>query len=340
MAIISGISLKKYNTFGFDVKAKQYFSITDEKSLLKILKKCYSDEIFVLGGGSNILLTENLDLTVLHLQNKGITLRAENKDNVIVSVKAGENWHQFVRYCVDHDYGGLENLSLIPGNVGTAPIQNIGAYGVEQQDCFFECKAIHRQTLEERIFQKQDCHFGYRNSVFKNRYKNQYIITEVSYRLTKGFHQIYKSYGSIKQELDTMGIEYPTIRNISDAVIAIRERKLPNPKHIGNSGSFFKNPIISKEEFKTLIEAHPQVRYYQVGNSYKIAAGWLIDQLGLKGFREGDVGVHKNQALVLVNHGKATGKEVLDLARDIQKKVKSTYGIDLEMEVNVVPDSL
>ncbi len=337
MELISGFSLKEYNTFGFDVKAKQYFSVTNEKNLVRILKKCYSDELFILGGGSNILLTEDLNRTVLHINLKGIEVKNESRDSVIISAKAGENWHHFVRYCIDKDYGGLENLSLIPGNVGTTPIQNIGAYGVEMQDTFVECKAIHRQTLEWRTFNKEECHFGYRNSIFKNELKNQYIITEVSFKLSKNLHQIHDSYGSIRKELDHREIQYPTIRDISDAVIAIRESKLPNPEKLGNSGSFFKNPVISSSEFENLIQAHPEVRYYKVGNRYKIAAGWLIDQLGLKGYRKGDAGVHTSQALVLVNYGRATGMDVLELSQEIQKRVLNTYGITLEREVNVIP---
>lgn len=330
-------SLKNYNTFGFDVRAKQFIAIEDEKYLKKILEKFYSDELFVLGGGSNILLTRDLDLTVLHIRLKGISIVNENKSHVILRAKAGENWHEFVRYCVDHNYGGIENLSLIPGNVGTAPIQNIGAYGVELQDTFVECEAINRQTLETRVFKKQDCHFGYRNSIFKNELKNQYIITNVTFRLTKDFHQIHTGYGSIKKELKKMQIEHPTISDVSDAVINIRRSKLPDPKNIGNSGSFFKNPVIPKQEFEELKEKFPDVRYFEVGTSqFKIPAGWLIDQAGFKGFRQGDAGVHENQALVLVNYGNATGLEVLKLARKIQETIKETYGIALEMEVNAI----
>lgn len=336
MDLIAGFSLKKYNTFGLDVKAKQYYSVTNERDLIKILKKCYSDELFILGGGSNILLTGYLNRTVLHINNKGVAIKNQSKDYVLLSAKAGENWHEFVRYCVDNNYGGLENLSLIPGNVGTAPIQNIGAYGVELQDCFVECKAIHRQTLEQRTFNKEECQFGYRDSIFKNELKNQYIITEVTFKLSKKLHLIHTEYGSIKDELKQMKIEYPTIRDISDAVIRIRQAKLPDPKKIGNSGSFFKNPVIKETQFKDLIEKFPDLRYYPVGNQYKIAAGWLIDKSGLKGYRKGEAGIHKNQALVLVNYGKATGQELLELAHFVQETVKDKFGISLEMEVNVI----
>lgn len=329
--------LKAYNTFGIDVKAKQFYSVTSEQDLKSILKKCYADELFILGGGSNILLTQDLDQTVLHINLKGINVLNESQSHVIIQAKAGENWHEFVRYCVEHDYGGLENLSLIPGNVGTAPMQNIGAYGVELQDTFIECEAIHRQTLETKTFRKEDCRFGYRDSVFKNELKNQYIITSVVFKLTKSLHQLHTNYGRVKDELQTMNVKHPTIKTISDAVINIRRAKLPDPSEIGNSGSFFKNPIVSEDVFKKLKEKEPDVHFYKVGSAYKIPAGWLIDQAGYKGYKKGEAGVHENQALVLVNYGKATGAEILDLAKEIKAHIKQRFGINLEMEVNVVP---
>lgn len=337
MELIPNQSLKHHNTFGFDVKAKLYAAINTVEDLKEILKTSYADELFILGGGSNVLLSKDLDCTVLHINLKGITILNESASHVIIQAKAGENWHQFVRHCVENGYGGLENLSLIPGNVGTAPVQNIGAYGIELQDSFVECEAIHRQTLEVRTFKKEECHFGYRNSIFKNEAKDLYIITGVTFRLTKNNHQLHTSYGSIQEELQAMQIAHPSIKTISDAVIRIRQRKLPDPNQLGNSGSFFKNPIITEAEFKTLQVAHPEVKYYEVpGNQYKIPAGWLIDQVGFKGYREGDAGVHKNQALVLVNYGKATGEDILNLARKIQAKVKENYQINLETEVNII----
>ena len=337
MELTPNHSLKKLNTFGFNVKAKQFLAVENEEDLKNFLKKTYADEIFVLGGGSNILLTDDLKRTVLHINLKGISVVNESQDTVIIKAKAGENWHDFVQYCIAKDYGGLENLSLIPGNVGTAPIQNIGAYGVELQDYFVECEAINRQTLETKVFTKEECKFGYRNSVFKNELKNQYIIVSVTFRLTKKLHQLHLNYGSISQKLAKMNVEHPTIKDIAEAVIKIRQEKLPDPKKLGNSGSFFKNPIISKSEFEQLIEKFPEAKYYKISeDQYKIPAGWLIDQAGFKGFRKNDAGVHKNQALVLVNYGNATGKEVLSLANKIRSTVKETYFIDLEMEVNVV----
>lgn len=332
------LSLKNYNTFGIDVKAKNFFSLNTEDELQKVLKKCYADELFILGGGSNILLTQDIDQTVLHINLKGISIINENERSVIIRAQAGENWHEFVRYCVSNDFGGLENLSLIPGNVGTAPIQNIGAYGIEMQDCFVECEAIHRQTLEKRVFEKQDCHFGYRDSVFKHHLKGQYIITSVVFRLTKKHHQLHTGYGSLQKELAAMNIDYPDIKAISDAVVNIRRHKLPDPSELGSSGSFFKNPIISKAEFQKLERSFPHLNYYKIDeNNYKIPAGWLIDQAGFKGFRNGDAGVHKQQALVLVNYDNATGNDILNLAHRIQDAVKKTYNLELEMEVNIVP---
>lgn len=337
MELTRNHSLKNLNTFGFNVKAKQYLAVENEENLKNILKKTYADEIFVLGGGSNILLTGDLDFTVLHINLKGISVVNESQDTVIIKAKAGENWHDFVQYCISKDYGGLENLSLIPGNVGTAPIQNIGAYGVELQDYFVECEAINRQTLETKTFTKEECNFGYRNSVFKNELKNQYIITSVTFRLTKKLHQLHLNYGSISQKLAEMNVEHPTIKEVAEAVIKIRQEKLPDPKQLGNSGSFFKNPIIDKKAFEQLTEKFPEAKYYKISeNQYKIPAGWLIDHAGFKGFRKNDAGVHKRQALVLVNYGNATGKEILELANKIKSTIKETYAIDLEMEVNVI----
>jgi len=337
MELILNHSLKNLNTFGFDVKAKQFLTVSQEEDLKDVLKKFYADELFVLGGGSNILITGNIDKTVLHINLKGIQILNQSKDTVIIKAMAGENWHDFVQFCIEQDFGGLENLSLIPGNVGTAPIQNIGAYGVELQDTFVECEAINRQTLEIRTFSKEECKFGYRDSIFKNKFKNQYIIVSVTFRLSKKLHQLHTEYGSIQKELSLMDIDHPTIKDIANAVIKIRSEKLPDPKEIGNSGSFFKNPIISKEHFLSLKEEFPHLKYYKVNeDQYKIPAGWLIDQAGLKGYRQGDAGVHHRQALVLVNHGEATGEQVLDLAKMIQRKIKEIYQIDLEMEINVI----
>lgn len=329
-------SLKPYNTFGIDVKAKTFISVSSEGDLKKILRKTYASELFVLGGGSNMLLTKNLDKTVVQIALKGKEVVEEQENTVIVSAKAGENWHEFVCWCLKNNFGGVENLSLIPGNVGTAPVQNIGAYGVELKDVFVSCEAMNIQTLETRIFSKEDCAFGYRNSVFKNELKNQFIITKVIFKLSKTQHQLHTSYGAIQNEFTLANITKPSIQDVANAVIKIRQEKLPDPKVLGNSGSFFKNPILTKSEFEEIQKKHPEIPFYSLDNELvKIPAGWLIDQAGFKGYREGDAGVHKNQALVLVNYGNATGMEILHLAKKIQAKIRTSYGIVLEFEVNV-----
>jgi len=256
---------------------------------------------------------------------------------VLLEVAGGENWHEFVIYAIDNDLGGVENLSLIPGNVGTSPIQNIGAYGVELKDVFYQCKAVHKNTLEEHVFTLQDCAFGYRDSVFKNELKNQYVITSVVFRLTKKDHKLNTDYGAIFDTLKAKGITTPTLKNISEAVIEIRQSKLPDPKKIGNSGSFFKNPIITQNRFAELRKEHVEIPFYPLENDMvKVPAGWLIEQSGFKGKRYGDAGVHNRQALVLVNHGNATGKEVWDVAMRVQNGVEEKFGIKIMPEVNVI----
>ncbi len=337
MQVLRDFSLKDYNSFGIDVKAGKFVSIKNLEVLRAALRKNYASELFVLGGGSNMLLTQDIRKTVLHIALKGREVISENENEVIVQAAAGENWHQFVLWTLEQDFGGLENLSLIPGNVGTAPIQNIGAYGVELKDSFSSCKAMNVQTLEEKEFSLEDCEFDYRNSVFKNRLKDQYIITSVKFRLTKKDHKLHTEYGAIRSELEKQGITSPSIQDISKAVIAIRNSKLPDPKKIGNSGSFFKNPIIDKEQFEKLKAEFPGIPSYHVSDKQiKVPAGWLIDQAGFKGYRSGDAGVHKHQALVLVNYGAATGQEILSLSKNIQQTIKNKFGIDLEAEVNII----
>ena len=337
MQVAENFSLKQYNTFGVDVMARKFISVHSTDELRDVLQQAYASEIFVLGGGSNMLLTKDIDKTVIHIGLKGIELISESRDDVVLKVGAGENWHQFVLYCIEKGYGGLENLSLIPGNVGTAPVQNIGAYGVELKDSFESCEAMRIQTLEVDTFSAEQCEFDYRNSVFKNKLKGEYIITSVNFRLSKKDHQLSTSYGAIQEELDKHNIKEPTIKNISDAVVSIRQQKLPDPRELGNSGSFFKNPVIKETEFKKLQKQFPEMPFYALhANQIKIPAGWLIDQAGLKGYRQGDAGVHKNQALVLVNYGNATGQEILALSKEIQDKIYKKYGIQLEPEVNVI----
>ncbi len=282
-----------------------------------------------------MLLTADITKLVVHLNLKGIIVNDTDENDVFVTAEAGENWHDFVIWCISQNYGGLENLSLIPGNVGTSPIQNIGAYGVEIKDTFHQLEAIEIETGKVKIFTKEACNFGYRNSVFKNELKGKYIIVNVTFKLTKNKHHLNISYGAIKNYLSN--IEHPTLKEISDAVIYIRKSKLPDPKEIGNSGSFFKNPVISKIDFDKLQKKYPEIPNYIVAeNEIKIPAGWLIEQCGFKGKRYGDTGVHKNQALVLVNYGNATGKEIFELAQKIQQTVKNTFNINLEIEVNII----
>ena len=335
MNIQQAISLKEFNTFGIDVHASKYVSVHSTEEIQEVLRR--KEAIFVLSGGSNLLLTKDIDKLVVHLNTKGITEKKLNSNEVLLTVQAGENWHEFVLWCISKNYGGLENLSLIPGNVGTSPIQNIGAYGVEVKDTIIEVDAIEIASGTIQTFSNSDCNFGYRNSVFKNELKGKYILTSVTFKLTTNQHQLNYSYGAIQAELDANNITTPSIKDISDAVIKIRNSKLPNPKEIGNSGSFFKNPVISKAQFLKLQETHENMPFYTISDKeVKIPAGWLIEQAGFKGKRFGETGSHKNQALVLVNYGKATGKEVHALAKKIQSTIKEHFSIDLEIEVNVI----
>lgn len=333
MNIQQNISLKKYNTFGIDVNAKRFVEINSTPELKEILTQ--EKDIFLLGGGSNMLLTSAVEKLVIHLNSKGIIINESENNSVFVTAEAGENWHDFVIWCISQNYGGLENLSLIPGNVGTSPIQNIGAYGVEIKDTFHQLEAIEIVTGNKTVFNHDDCNFGYRNSVFKNELKGKYIITSVTFKLTKQNHKTNISYGVIKEVLKN--IENPTLKDISDAVIAIRQSKLPDPDKIGNSGSFFKNPVINIDLFKKLQHKYSNIPNYIVSSTeIKVPAGWLIEQCGFKGKRFGETGVHEKQALVLVNYGNATGQEVFQLAKKIQQTVLEKFAIPLEIEVNVI----
>lgn len=337
MDIRKDISLKKYNTFGIDAKAKFFCEINSIADLKKALALQGYPTLFVLGGGSNMLITKDLENLVLHINLKGIEVISENKDEAIIKVSAGENWHNMVLWTLDHDYGGLENLSLIPGNTGTAPIQNIGAYGVELKDTFVSCDAMEIATQELKTFTKEECQFGYRDSYFKNEGLGKYIITSVSFKLTKRNHKLNVDYGAIVSELHNSGITNPSIKDVSNAVIAIRKSKLPDPKELGNSGSFFKNPVVDKQQFDNFTKMNPTAPFYKVTeNEFKIPAGWLIEQCGYKGKRFGDAGVHKNQALVLVNYGDASGAEIIDLAENIIDSVSQRFGIVISPEVNII----
>lgn len=337
MTIANNVSLKPFNTFGIDAKAKSFCNITSIEMLADVLREQHSNPLFILGGGSNMLLTKNIDALVLHINLKGIKVVSETEHSVIIKAMAGENWHQFVLWCLDHNYGGVENLSLIPGNIGTAPIQNIGAYGVELKDVFFSCEAINIEDQSLKTFTKSDCKFDYRESIFKQNLKGKYIITSVNLQLSKNNHSLRVDYGAIKNELESLSIVNPTIQDISKAVISIRQSKLPDPKEIGNSGSFFKNPIISTEQFNRLQENFPDAPFYKISDKLiKVPAGWLIEKAGFKGKRFNNYGVHSKQALVLVNYGNASGNEIFELAMLIQKTVNRLFNITIETEVNII----
>ena len=337
MHIKQNISLKPYNTFGIDVTAKYFVEAKNLDELKNILKLTEYPDKLILGCGSNMLLTQNQDKLVIHINLKGIEVVFEDEHTVLVKANAGENWHEFVLWCIEHDFGGLENLSLIPGNVGTAPIQNIGAYGVELKDAFHSCEAISLEDKTLHTFKHSDCDFGYRNSIFKQQSKGKYIITNVTFKLTKKQHQLHINYGSIASELKNMQIENPTIQDVSKAVISIRESKLPNPKDIGNSGSFFKNPVISLIQYNKLLENFSDIPSYPVSeDTVKVPAGWLIEKAGFKGKRFGNYGVHQNQALVLVNYGNAQGSDILKLSKLIQKTIHRLFNITIEAEVNIL----
>ena len=337
MELKSNFSLKNYNSFGIEALAKQFIAVETLSELTTVLEANPDSEKFILGGGSNMLLTQDIDALVIHINLKGKKIVREDDDFVWVESQAGENWHEFVLWTIDQGFGGLENMSLIPGNVGTTPVQNIGAYGTEIKDTMVSCDtiAIHDQSI--RTFTNSECHFGYRESVFKNELKSQYIISSVVFKLTKKNHKINTSYGDILTELSKNNITDPSLKEVSNAVIAIRQSKLPDPKELGNSGSFFKNPILLKNVFDPIHLKFPEMKYYEISDSeVKVPAGWLIEQAGFKGKRFGDAGIHKNQALVLVNYGQATGQEILAVSKDIQKTVLEKFGIQIEAEVNII----
>ena len=337
MEILTHYPLKNHNTFGISAFAKEFIAVHTTAELAETLKENKGKKLFILGGGSNMLLTQDIDALVIHVDLKGREIMAQDENRAHVKAMAGENWHGFVLYCIENNLGGLENLSLIPGNVGTTPIQNIGAYGTEIKDTFISCEAMDIETQEIKTFTKDECEFAYRESVFKGRLKNKYVIVSVTFELTKTNHKINTSYGDIAAELTKNNVTIPTIKDVSNAVTAIRQSKLPDPKELGNSGSFFKNPIIPAEQFEKAYLLHPQMPHYTVSDTeVKVPAGWLIEQSGFKGKRFGDAGVHAKQALVLVNYGNATGQELLDLSKNIQETVFKNFGIRIEAEVNII----
>lgn len=338
MTIQENTSLKPYNTFGVDVSAKYFTEVNSVEELTETLRRTNSQtQILFLGGGSNILFTKDFDGLAIQLNLKGITEEMIDENEVLVTAQAGENWHQFVVFCLDKNYGGLENLSLIPGNVGTSPMQNIGAYGTEIKDIFSSCKVLNLETLELETLHEEQCRFGYRDSIFKQEGKGKYVILEVTFILTRKDHKIDVEYGAIKSELENMGISDPSIQDVSQAVINIRQSKLPDPKVIGNAGSFFKNPTIPLSQFEALKIKFDNMPGYPNGDLVKVPAGWLIEQSGWKGKQIANVASHKLQALVIINAtGNATGKEIFDFSTMIINSVQEKYGIELEREVNII----
>lgn len=344
MSIEENKSLKHLNTFGIDAQARYYTEVNSINEFKELVQQPVfkNNKHLILGGGSNILFTQNFNGLVIKNNLQGIEVVSETERHVIVKAQAGVVWHQFVLYCIERNYAGIENLSLIPGLVGAAPMQNIGAYGVEIKDVFSSLEAINLNTGEVVTFELEDCHFGYRESVFKNKYKNQFLITSLSLQLTnlnspKAIYQFHTEYGDIKNTLSEMQVYDLNIKAVSDAVISIRSSKLPDPKVLGNAGSFFKNPVVSQGKYEELVAVNPVMpSYVQKDGSIKIPAGWLIEQCGWKGKVVGNTGSHAKQALVLVNYGNATGHEVWQLAMDIQKSVMDKFGIEISPEVNVV----
>ena len=342
MAILENISLRSYCSFGIDARARYFASFSNIAELEAIFVSAPITPVLILGGGSNLLFTRDFDGLVMKNEIKGIEELHEDSEYVYIRAGAGENWHQFVLYCISRNWGGLENLSLIPGNVGASPMQNIGAYGVELEDVFWDLEAWHIKEQRLVTFTHSDCGFGYRESVFKQKFRDQFVILNVTFRLRKN-PRFNTSYGAIEQELEKMGIKELSVKAISDAVIRIRSSKLPDPSVTGNAGSFFKNPTVSADKYKLLLSHYPGiVAYPNADGSYKLAAGWLIEQTGplpgksWKGFRRGDAGCHEKQALVLVNYGKASGKEVYDLSEEILLSIRLKFGVELEREVNII----
>jgi UDP-N-acetylmuramate dehydrogenase len=337
MAVLNS-DLKSHNTFGVSAQAKAIHAIHTESELIAFLAADTLNTDLILGQGSNVLFTDHLPYRVGLLKLKGRHFKVFSEDEVLVTAAAGEPWHDFVMWTLEQGFGGLENLALIPGSVGASPIQNIGAYGVELKDRFYSCRAIDRSTKEEKVFNHEDCAFGYRNSIFKNEYKNRFVIVEVTFKLSRRNHKLNLNYAPLKKWFLDKNIEKLRPIDVAEAVCSIRRSKLPDPTILGNAGSFFKNPIITAEFTQSLLKKFPEAPLYsQPDGTSKIAAGWLIDQLGLKGYRQGDAAVHDKQALVLVNLGAASGNDLKNLAQHIKKSVNETFGITLEEEVTFYP---
>lgn len=338
MNIIENYPLLKLNTFGIDVKAKYFVSINTVNELIELTKtKVFKDlRLLILGGGSNILFTKDFDGLVILNNINGKEIIDQTQQSIFLKIGAGENWHELVMYTVDNGWGGIENLSLIPGNTGTAPMQNIGAYGVEIKETFVELEALEISSGKIIKFNNSDCEFGYRESIFKNKIKNQYIILNITLELKKN-PVLNINYGDVKAILESQDIKNPAIKEVSNAIISIRQSKLPDPKKIGNSGSFFKNPIVSLNQLEFIKKKYPNVVNYEINeNEFKIAAGWMIEKAGWKGRKFNNYGVHEKQALVLVNYGLANGMEIFNLSEEIILDIKDKFGITLEREVNII----
>ena len=333
--VLSNFSIKDYNTFNIDVKSNKFISINTEDQLINYLTKNKGQEdIFFLGGGSNVLFSKDYNGTIVHLSLRGKEIIEESDDNIIVEVCSGENWHEFVMWSIENNYGGIENLSLIPGNVGAAPIQNIGAYGVELKDVFDSCRVLSRESNEIEHFNKDKCEFNYRSSIFKSKEKNKYVILSIRLKLSKEPHSFNLTYDSLKERFNSKEIN---LSNISEEIIKIRKSKLPDPKKIGNCGSFFKNPIIESQKLEKRLQKYPKLPHHKSENGfYKIPAAWLIEKIGFKDKTLGDVGVYIHQPLVIVNNGNASGSDILKFANSIKNSVREVFNIKLEEEVNII----
>jgi UDP-N-acetylmuramate dehydrogenase len=328
-------SLKPYNSFGIEAFANNFTEVVTEIALKKVLDQTEGN-VFVLGGGSNILLIDDVQIPTIKVGLKGIEIVEDSPESVLVKAMAGENWHDFVLFCIKKNWGGIENLSLIPGSVGAAPMQNIGAYGVEIKNVFHSLEAIELSSGLLKTFYLDECLFGYRYSIFKDSLKDKCCITSVTFKLSKK-PELHLEYGAIKETLERMQIKNPTIKDISDAVIAIRKSKLPDPAVLGNAGSFFKNPVVSNDLLEEIMSVYPSIPSYSVdADSSKIPAGWLIEQCGWKGKKIGNTGCHKDQALVIVNYGDATGREIWNFAQKVKQSVLNKFGVEISPEVNVI----
>ena len=333
--IRKNISLKKYNSFNIDVNAKEFVEVNSKDELIEIANRTKDKNVLYLGGGSNILFTRDFDGIVIHLNIKGVQFEKTNSDQTVVQANAGENWNNFVEFCIKNNLGGIENLSMIPGNVGSAPVQNIGAYGVELKDVFLTCEVFNKNDFSIKTYNLEDCKFEYRNSIFKEN-KNL-IILSLRLKLKNKNHKINSSYGGINDELKKLKISKPTIKDISNVVCSIRKRKLPDPKKIGNAGSFFKNPVVKKDKLEWIKKYFNDVPSYKLDDkNYKIPAAWLIESAGLKGKELDGFGIHKTQPLVLVNYGGAKGEDIYKLSLSIKEIIFKIFKIELETEVNII----